>query len=780
MVRNLPLLLLLYSGLVIGAELPPYAPGEILIKYREGANNAVIHTATSVARIERLPGLRWQHLHLPPDLTVEQALAHYRQQPEVEYAEPNYYAYKAETLPDDPSYSLQWGLQNMQAERAWDEAQGSNDTVIAVVDTGIFYDHPDLAANMWINPDETAEDGLDNDGNGIIDDIYGVNYNGTLFNGKVKDDDTADWHGTHVAGIAGAVGNNGRGIAGVNWQVRLMAVKVLHGDNGAGTTADIIKGIDYAIAKDAHVINLSLTIPGYSTALAEALGRADTEGKLTVSAAGNANTNNDFTPYSPAAIRTPNNIAVAAINSSDGKANYSNYGRLTVDLGAPGGESSPTTSGIYSTIGTLSSSDFDNYNYLAGTSMATPHVSGLAALILAKTVAEGLELTHHQVKARILNGARKLPALDGITISGGTADAYASLTVEDKPAVFRVVPSSAYAGDTLTITGVNFGSATGTVNVGTLEFPVPTAWSDGAVQVTVPTELPTSYGRLQVNGEGNGFFVRRLNRLPTATLTVDSASGSAPLTVSLTASASDTDGSIASYEWDLGDGVFAQDTGTVNTLQHTYTNAGDYTLRVRVSDNDGGTATATALLTVSSTGGDSRCFIATAAYGSPMEMEVMTLRRFRDRYLLDNSVGSKFVELYYAISPPVADAIRERGWARDAVRTLLRPLIGVTGWLMKDAQAGSNKPQSPQKQTAEAIPGEYLVGFIADTGEAKARAIVEQEGGVLREYNPAGTYGVVLFPTTHAREDITQRLLSHEAVRYAEPNFIAHKPEQPQ
>jgi hypothetical protein len=225
--------------------------------------------------------------------------------------------------------------------------------------------------------------------------------------------------------------------------------------------------------------------------------------------------------------------------------------------------------------------------------------------------------------------------------------------------------------------------------------------------------------------------------------------------------------------------VFAQNTGTVNTLQHTYTNAGDYTLRVRVSDNDGGTATATALLTVSSTGGDSRCFIATAAYGSPMEMEVMTLRRFRDHYLLDNSVGSKFVELYYAISPPLADAIRERGWARDVMRALLRPLVGVTGWLMKDAQAGSSKPQSPPKQTVEAVPGEYLVGFIADTGEATARAIVEQEGGSLREYHPASNYGVALFPTTHNSVDVIQRLLGHGAVRYAEPNLIAHKPEQP-
>lgn len=679
-----------------------------------------------------------------------------------------YYAYKAETAPNDPGYSQPWGLANMQATRAWDYTQGSREVIIAVVDTGIVYDHPDLNANMWRNPGETPGNNIDDDANGIIDDVYGVTYNGLLFNGDPQDDGTADWHGTHIAGIAGAVGNNALGIAGINWRVSLMAVKVLHGPLGEGAVADIIKGIDYAIAKGAAVINLSVVIPGYSTALAEALTRADKQGILTVSAAGNAKTNNDESPYSPAAIRTPNNIAVAAINRNDSKASYSNYGRLTVDLAAPGGEPTPTDGGIYSTIGTLSSPAGDNYGYLAGTSMATPHVSGLATLLKAYDP----NLSHHQIKAHLLNGVRALPTLQGITISGGTADAYKSLTVGDLPAVFRVAPASAYVGDTLTITGVNFGNAADRVTAGAVELPLASSWSDDTLQVTVPPELPTTYTWLQVTGAGSGFFVRRLNRLPTVTLSAEPASGLAPLTVTLTAEANDDDGSIVRYEWDLGDGTFSTDTAA-GTLQHTFTTAGDYPLRVRVSDNDGGSTIATTSLAVTASGGDSRCFIATAAFGSPLAQEVMTLRRFRDRHLLTNGAGRALVAAYYTLSPPVADFIRERHWARQAVRALLRPLAGVVGWIMKEAQAGSSRPHAPAT-----VAGEYLVGF-GRIDEERARKIIAEEGGVLREFDGQSGHGLAVFAAQRPPQEIIDRLLRHEEIRYAEPNRLARKPARP-
>ncbi|SCZ62884.1 S8 family serine peptidase [Thiohalomonas denitrificans] len=764
-----------------------YAPGEILVKYRNSDQVLESDRAMRASPVEYDHRYRWQRLRLPPELTVEQAVAHYRQQPEVEYAEPNYIASKAELSPNDIYYSShQWGLQNLRSERAWDETTGSSDMLIAVVDTGIFYDHPDLKGNMWINPGETRN-GEDDDGNGIIDDIHGVNYNSGTTTGDPKDDDIADWHGTHVAGIAGAVSNNDLGIAGVNWGVKVMAVKVLHGASGSGFTSDIVSGIDYAIANGANVINLSLTIPGYSNALADALARADAAGILTVSAAGNSGSNNDAIPYSPAGVRTDNNIAVAAINRSDDHASYSNYGRLTVDLAAPGGECTykenlicVDPNAIYSTIGT-GSSNYDNYRYLAGTSMATPHVSGLAALIWSHVP----DLTHRQVKARILNGARKLGALDHITISGGTADAYAALTTADKPAVFRVAPSSAYAGDTMTITGANFGTSMGRVTVGELEFPVPSSWSDTTIKVNVPRELPTIYNRLQVGAEGSGFFVRRLNHSPTASFAVDPAGGTAPLTVTLTASASDVDGAIVSYEWDVGDGTFSHNTGASNVLQHTFTSSGTYPLRVRVSDSDGGTAIASTSLTVTSGSSDtdesdSRCFIATAAYGSPLADEVMVLRKFRDRYLIGNRFGEAFVEFYYTNSPALANAIRNNSWMRGTVRMLLRPAISLIGWFMNDATAGSSRPASiAPNESDQTSEHEYIVAFVAGTNENMARTIVKAFGGLLREYDSSSNYGVVVFTQELIDGDTITQLESHPEVRYVEPNLIGGKPPFP-
>lgn len=718
--------------------------------------------------LEHQPGRRWQRQRLPPDVTVEQALERLRLQPEVEYAEPNYIARKAETAPNDTEFTRQWGLENMKLPLAWDHATGDGSVIVAVVDSGITHDHPDLVANLWINPGETPGNGLDDDANGIIDDIHGVNYNGSTVNGAPRDDDTADWHGTHVAGIVGAVGNNGQGVSGVNWQIRLMAVKVLHGPSGSGTTSDIVKGIDYAIAQGAHIVNLSLTLSGYSNALADALGRADAAGVLTVSAAGNAGTNNDTLPNSPAAIRTPNNIAVAAITKHDVLAGYSNYGRLSVDLAAPGGAKVPVSDGIYSTVGTLSATDFDNYGYLAGTSMATPHISGLAALLRAHLPG----LTHRQIKARLLAGARRLGALNDRTIAGGTADAYAALTSADLPAVFRVVPSSAYAGEVLTVTGVNFGSAAGRVNAGPLELPLASAWSDDLVQVTVPSELSTGYVRLHVNAEGSGFFIRRLNRTPVVTLDTDPGAGNAPLAVTLIASASDTDGAVVRHEWDLGDGVFSRDSGTAPMLEHVFTGAGTHALRVRVTDNDGGTAIASTTIKVKKA---DHCFIATAAWGSPMADEVRTLRRFRDDYLLTHGPGRAFVRLYYAASPPLAAFIRDRVWLRAAVRALLRPVASLAGWFVSDAQAAGVKPRLPDNDPGT-VPGEYLVGFRAGTTEDQAHALIAGEGGALREYYPAARYGLAVFPAEQSAEDVVNRLLVHETVRYAEPNRLTRKP----
>ncbi|MFU8838598.1 MAG: S8 family serine peptidase [Thiohalomonadaceae bacterium] len=783
--------LALLCGVSLALAAPPagqYVPGELLVKYREGAQIETLHAASKATPLGQMPLRRWQHLRLPPELSVEEAIALYRQQPEVEYAEPNYLAYKAETTPNDPEFNRQWALKNIKAELAWDDAgaRGSKEVVVAVLDTGIFHLHPDLSGNMWVNPGETAN-GEDSDGNGIVDDIHGARFKGSTIDGQILDDDTADWHGTHVAGSVGAVGNNALGISGVNWQVSLMGVKVLHGPSGSGTTDDIVKGIDYAIANGAHVINMSLVIRGYSNALADALARADEAGVLTVSAAGNASSNNDSIPYSPAAIRTPNNIAVAAIRwveegQPDALAGYSNYGRLSVDIAAPGGECATEINGIctdnkaiYSTIGT-SGSDYNQYRYLSGTSMAVPHVSGLAALLMARYP----ELTHHQIKARILNGVRALDALDEKTISGGTIDAATALSAQEQAAVFRIVPSQPYAGDELVITGVNFGEATGSVGVlngtGEVLFPAPSSWSDNAIRVVVPDSLPLNqWQRLQVNGEGNGFWIQRRNRPPSVTLTVQTDGAYAPQWVTLEAEASDQDGEVVKYEWDLGDGKF-QDGGTVSSFTHYVSSPGSYTLRVRVSDNNGATAIASAQLELEAAANgtsDSRCFIATAAYGSPWEAEVMTLRQFRDRFLMSSTAGRLLVNGYYAVSPSLADTIRQHSGLRKLTQSLLRPLVAVASWLVKEAEAGSNKPLNPPEPVPER---EYLLGFIIGTDLKQVAALVLSEGGHLIEYNAKIGLALARWPASVEEEALLQRLEAYPSIRYAEPNRVAHKP----
>lgn len=772
--RIVLLMLLLMPCVGMAEKSVWYASGEVLVKFRSGAAAEYVHTGIKVSRIEALPTVGWQRVVLNADDDVDAALHYYRGRADVEYAEPNYIAYKAETYPDDPEIGVQWGLQNIKAPLAWDYTSGDKKIIVAVLDTGVAYEHPDIAENMWINPFETRN-GLDDDGNGIVDDIFGVSYKGSLVTGDPRDDDTADWHGTHVAGIVGAVGNNGVGVSGVNWHVGLMAVKVLHGPEGSGTVADIIKGIDYAIDKRADVINLSLTVSGYSYALADALARADGAGVLTVSAAGNASRDNDSRAYSPAAIRTPNNIAVAAISAQDVLASYSNFGKLTVDLAAPGGAAGPGA-GIYSTIGSADGGQGD-YGYLAGTSMATPHVSGLAALLRSFYP----DATHYQVKARILNGVRILPVLHDMVISGGVADAHAAIIAEDKASIFRVNPPSPYLGDPMVITGVNFGNVAGKVTVDEVELPAVESWSDTEIRLEASSDLPLVYGRLRVNNEGSSYFVRRSNRLPQVSIVPEPAVGRAPLDVVVTAVATDQDGHIVLYEWDAGGGVFTENTGEVPLLRYTFSDAGTYTVRVRVTDNDGGTAVASVSVQVEGTqeGGDSRCFVATAAWGSPMAHEVMILRSFRDIYLLNADAGTAFVSMYYAVSPPIADVIRDRGWLRNAIRYALRPVINLSAWLMGDTIAGSYvDPYSMSPDTDRVIPGEYLIGVVAGTKEQTIRAALLQEGGHLSSYYLNEAYAVAIFSRQRSVDEIAERMSQYGFVRYIEPNRVVHKRER--
>ncbi|MCC2677883.1 MAG: subtilase [Pseudobdellovibrio sp.] len=348
------------------------------------------------------------------------AIATLKSNPMVEVAEPNL-IYRINRLPNDPMLEQLWGLKNVGqkdpsgkvgvagvdigAEQAWDITTGSDDMVVAIIDTGIDYNHPDLKDNMWTNAAEAAgQAGVDDDNNGVVDDIHG--YNAINNSGDPMDD---QGHGSHCAGTIGARGDDGVGVAGVNWRVKMMAVKFLSA-SGSGTLEDAVKAIDYANKMGAKIQSNSWGGGGFSQTLFDVIKQSDEKGALFIAAAGNDNNNNDTRPSYPATYAVPNIISVAAIDNKGARASFSSYGKKTVHVGAPG-------------VNVLSSTGGD-YDSFSGTSMATPHVSGIAALVWGHETA----LTGREVKERILKTARPIAGLKGKVATGGLANAYLALT----------------------------------------------------------------------------------------------------------------------------------------------------------------------------------------------------------------------------------------------------------------------------------------------------------------------------------------------------------------
>ncbi|MGZ3731433.1 MAG: S8 family serine peptidase, partial [Bdellovibrionota bacterium] len=442
-----------------------YREGEVIVKYRDDSQRsanamAATYTRAKAVDVKRFHGALKNFEHMTfdtTDQTVESVMADLSRNPDVEYVQPNYILYAHDEQPaaaakpclipgipyppgcseaaapseppqpapsaeagnpsipgrgsrpgvmprpndvgggGDPSQSLAWGVSKIGATQAWARSKGSRNVIVAVIDTGIDYNHPDLAANVWRNPNfgKTATTGIDADATtGISGDLVGWDF---VHNDNLPYDDFG--HGTHVSGTIGAVGNNGVGVSGVNQQVSIMAVKFL-GSNGSGDTAAAIRGIDYAISRGAKVLNNSWGgRGGENTALRDAIQRSANAGALFVSSAGNDGTNNDSYPSYPASFTVSNMITVAATTSNDTLASFSNVGAQSVHLGAPGVK-------IYSTL------PGGKYGYMSGTSMASPHVTGAAALVWAAHP----NYTAAQVKERLLNTGHPLPSLQGKTV----------------------------------------------------------------------------------------------------------------------------------------------------------------------------------------------------------------------------------------------------------------------------------------------------------------------------------------------------------------------------
>lgn len=406
-----------------------YVPGQIVIKFKDGSalksqvnvlakyQGELIQTIVAPNKLKSGAGTGVFLYKITGDaLKVSKELS---KAAEVEYAEPNY-IYTTQVTSNDPYFTNGnlWGMYGnastpanqygSQAAEAWaNNHTGSSNVWVGIIDEGYMYTHPDLVPNVGTNPGEIPDNGIDDDGNGYVDDVYGWDFDGnnnTVFDGP--DDD----HGTHVAGTIGARGGNAAGVAGVVWNVKMINCKFL-GNNG-GTLANAVLAIDYMVdLKTRHNINLvalnnSWGGGGYSTALYDAIMRANNAGILFIAAAGNNGTNNNTTASYPSNYNCPNVIAVASITNTGAKSSFSNYGSTTVHLGAPG-------SNITSTVPT--SSGTAGYATYSGTSMATPHVAGAAALYKSTNPTA----TMAQIKTAILNSTIRTTSMVNKTTTGG-------------------------------------------------------------------------------------------------------------------------------------------------------------------------------------------------------------------------------------------------------------------------------------------------------------------------------------------------------------------------
>ncbi|MEQ8443788.1 MAG: tandem-95 repeat protein [Alphaproteobacteria bacterium] len=388
----------------------------------------------------------------------------------------------ADLTSNDPYRNSLYGLDKIDAHEAWDTTTGSADIVIGVIDTGIDVNHADLNDNLWVNTDEIWGDGIDNDGNGYVDDYYGYDFvrNAGIGPGYAYDDEHG--HGTHVAGTIAAEGNNGIGVSGVAWEASLMALKFL-GANGYGSTYNATRAVRYATDNGAHLTNNSWGGGGYSSSLYSAISAARSAGVLFVAAAGNDSYNNDSWAHYPASYSLNNVISVASLTSSDSRSWFSNYGATSVDIGAPGSSILSTYRG-------------GGYATLSGTSMATPHVAGAIALMLSKNP----NLTYSEVIDTLYATGDSVSSLSGITVTGKRINVNNALAAIDDPAapVSDIILSS-YDFDE-NVAGARIGTITAAGGVGDVTFSI-SADPHGIFTIRDGNELGLRDGN-SVNHEG--------------------------------------------------------------------------------------------------------------------------------------------------------------------------------------------------------------------------------------------------------------------------------------
>jgi Zn-dependent metalloprotease len=411
-----------------------YCAGELLVRFNTATTGVTARAQVlaaagggSIAREFKLVP-RLVLVTLPEGAVMADALIRFNQTAGILYAQPNYLK-KALRMPNDTYFSYLWGMHNtgqtggvpnadIDAPEAWESGVGGASVKVAVIDTGIDYNHEDLAANMWINTGEIPGNGIDDDNNGYVDDVHGYDF----FN---RDGDPMDdhGHGTHCSGTIGAVGNNGVGVAGVCWNVKIMALKFLSAA-GEGDTAGAISCMEYAVRMGARVFNNSWgDVPGgpYEQALKDAIDATGAANVLFIAAAGNDANNNDVNPAYPASYASDNIISVMSVSSTGARSSFSNYGQQSVDLAAPG------SSIVSCKLG-------GGYQYMSGTSMATPHVVGACALLLSLNSGYSAQQVKHALMATTDSSQ------PGLCVSGGLMKLANAITLS--PAWLRMMPFS--------------------------------------------------------------------------------------------------------------------------------------------------------------------------------------------------------------------------------------------------------------------------------------------------------------------------------------------------
>ena len=414
-------------GPTLANDRPEYVEDEVLIKLKSGLSEQELddfmvrnHLISLNPVDEKLNALaaddpsgvgRWYKAEIEGEYFLEDVMLSLDEDTAVEEFEENGFIYIDGTVPNDSRYGSLWGMHKIQASDAWDVTTGNKNVVVAVIDTGVDLNHYDIAPNKWVNSDEIPGNGIDDDGNGYIDDVNGWDF---ANNDNNPYDDHG--HGTHCAGTIGGAGNDGQGVVGVNWKVSIMAVKFLT-SSGSGTYSAAINSIRYAVDNGAVISSNSWGGYSCSSCLSSIINYARSKNHLLIAAAANDNNNNDgqYKAY-PCSYTQDNVVCVAATDSSDRRAGFSNYGRTNVDLAAPG-------------VGILSSLPGNRFASWSGTSMATPHVSGVAALIKAAD----LSMNYADIKNVIMNSVDKKPEYSGLWVSEGRLNAKKAISSVNNP-----------------------------------------------------------------------------------------------------------------------------------------------------------------------------------------------------------------------------------------------------------------------------------------------------------------------------------------------------------